>query len=66
MTIEMYDRTQEQNDDLGLSDMKVEGYENDAEDEIGQGHKLLAVQEETEAERIQDAAATVAAGATAS
>lgn len=31
MTIELYDRTEEQNDDLGLSDMKVEGYENDAE-----------------------------------
>ena len=29
MTIETYDRTWEQNDDLGLNDMKVEGYEGD-------------------------------------
>lgn len=56
MTIEMYDRTQEQNDDLGLSDMKVEGYENDA-DEIGPGHSLQAVKEESEVET-QNAAAS--------
>ncbi|PCH44290.1 zf-ZPR1-domain-containing protein [Wolfiporia cocos MD-104 SS10] len=31
MTIEMYDRTWEQNEELGLNDMKVEGYEEDAE-----------------------------------
>ncbi|EJD08535.1 zf-ZPR1-domain-containing protein [Fomitiporia mediterranea MF3/22] len=30
MTIEMFDRTWEQNEDLGLNDMKVEGYEADA------------------------------------
>ncbi|KAG6878892.1 hypothetical protein C0992_006829 [Termitomyces sp. T32_za158] len=30
MTIETYDRTWEQNEDLGLNDMKVEGYESDA------------------------------------
>ena len=29
LTIEHYDRTFEQNDDLGLNDMKVEGYEDD-------------------------------------
>ncbi|KAI0704360.1 zf-ZPR1-domain-containing protein [Cytidiella melzeri] len=29
MTIEEYDRTFDQNEDLGLNDMKVEGYEND-------------------------------------
>lgn len=29
LTIEHYDRTFEQNDDLGLNDMKVEGYEED-------------------------------------
>ena len=29
MTIEEYERTWEQNDDLGLNDMKVEGYEGD-------------------------------------
>ena len=29
MTIEEYDRTWEQNEDLGLNDMKVEGYEGD-------------------------------------
>ncbi|OSD03048.1 zf-ZPR1-domain-containing protein [Trametes coccinea BRFM310] len=31
MTIEMYERTWEQNEDLGLNDMKVEGYEADAQ-----------------------------------
>ena len=31
MTTELYARTEEQNDDLGLLDMKVEGYENDVE-----------------------------------
>lgn len=30
MTVEDYDRTQEEEDDLGLTDMKVEGYEADA------------------------------------
>ena len=29
MTIEWYERTKEQEDDLGISDMKVEGYEGD-------------------------------------
>ncbi|OJT09822.1 Zinc finger protein zpr1 [Trametes pubescens] len=33
MTIEMYDRTWEQNEELGLNDMKVEGYEEDAQKE---------------------------------
>ena len=27
LTIELYERSYEQNDDLGLNDMKVEGYE---------------------------------------
>jgi zinc finger protein len=31
MTIETYERTFAQNDDLGLNDMKVEGYEEDIE-----------------------------------
>ena len=31
MTIEFYDRTFEQNEELGLNDIKVEGYEEDAE-----------------------------------
>ncbi|KAI0352359.1 zf-ZPR1-domain-containing protein [Trametes cingulata] len=31
MTIEMYERTWEQNEELGLNDMKVEGYEQDAQ-----------------------------------
>ncbi|KAI0675476.1 zf-ZPR1-domain-containing protein [Trametes maxima] len=30
MTIELYDRSWQQNEDLGLNDMKVEGYEEDA------------------------------------
>ena len=30
MTIEVYDRDWEQNEELGLNDMKVEGYEEDA------------------------------------
>jgi hypothetical protein len=29
MKIEWYERTKEQEDDLGISDMKVEGYEGD-------------------------------------
>jgi len=32
MEIELYERTWEQNEDLGLNDMKVEGYEEDNED----------------------------------
>lgn len=49
MTIESYERTQEQNDELGLSDMKVEGYENEEViEEIGQGHELQSVREEPE------------------
>lgn len=32
MTIELYDRTWEQNEELGLNDMKVENYEEDAEE----------------------------------
>lgn len=31
MTIESYDRTWDQNEELGLNDMKVENYEEDAE-----------------------------------
>lgn len=31
MTIEVYDRTWEQNEELGLNDIKVEGYEEDAQ-----------------------------------
>jgi zinc finger protein len=34
MTIEEYERTKEQNDDLGLSDMKVEGYNPDIKDKL--------------------------------
>ncbi len=30
MTIEVYERTWEQNEELGLNDIKVEGYEEDA------------------------------------
>lgn len=30
MTIELYDRTFEENEELGLNDIKVEGYEEDA------------------------------------
>ncbi|KAH9475521.1 Zinc finger protein ZPR1 [Psilocybe cubensis] len=33
MTIELYDRTFEQNEELGLNDIKVEGYEEDAASE---------------------------------
>lgn len=32
MTTEIYDRTWEMNEELGLNDMKVEGYEEDAAD----------------------------------
>lgn len=34
MTIEEYTRTQEQNDDLGISDMKVEGYNSEIKDKL--------------------------------
>lgn len=33
MTVEMYERTWEQNEELGLNDIKVEGYEEDASTE---------------------------------
>jgi zinc finger protein len=33
MTIEMYERTWDQNEELGLNDMKVEGYESASEGE---------------------------------
>ncbi|KZW00024.1 zf-ZPR1-domain-containing protein [Exidia glandulosa HHB12029] len=33
MTVEMYDRTFEQNEELGLNDIKLEGYEKDADAE---------------------------------
>lgn len=32
MTIETYERTWEQNEELGLNDIKVEGYEADAQE----------------------------------
>lgn len=34
MTTEEYERTQEQNDDLGISDMKVEGYNPEIQDKV--------------------------------
>ena len=34
MTIESYDRTWDQNEELGLNDMKVEGYEEDAKEDV--------------------------------
>lgn len=37
MTIEEYDRTWEQNEALGLNDMKVEGYEGDPNQETDTG-----------------------------
>jgi len=41
MTIETYDRTWEQNEDLGLNDIKVEGYEEDAgETETNESTKI--------------------------
>ncbi|KAG5637423.1 hypothetical protein H0H81_004630 [Sphagnurus paluster] len=36
MTIELYERTWEQNEELGLNDIKVEGYEEDAAKEAAQ------------------------------
>lgn len=51
MKIEWYERTKEQEDDLGISDMKVEGYEGDPnllDEEIGEGHALGPVKEELE------------------
>lgn len=34
MDIELYDRTHEQNDELGLNDMKLEGYEEEHAEEM--------------------------------
>lgn len=34
MEIETYDRTWQQNEELGLNDMKVEGYEEDTEEKV--------------------------------
>jgi len=51
MKIEWYERTKEQEDDLGISDMRVEGYEGDpnlVDEEIGDGHALESVKEEPE------------------
>ncbi|KAF9004767.1 ZPR1 zinc-finger domain-containing protein [Cyathus striatus] len=36
MTIELYERTWQQNEELGLNDIKVEGYEEDAEKKKGE------------------------------
>ena len=51
MKIEWYERTKEQEDELGISDMQVEGYEGDpnlVDEEIGDGHTLESVKEEPE------------------
>lgn len=51
MKIEWYERTKEQEDELGISDMQVEGYEGDpnlVDEEIGDGHALESVKEEPE------------------
>lgn len=51
MKIEWYERTREQEDELGILDMKVEGYEGDPnldDEEIGEGHALEPVKEEPE------------------
>ncbi|KAF8152561.1 ZPR1 zinc-finger domain-containing protein [Crassisporium funariophilum] len=39
LEIEMYDRTFDQNEELGLNDIKVEGYEADAEEKTGEEAK---------------------------
>jgi zinc finger protein len=39
MTVESYDRTFEQNEDLGLNDIKLEGYEEDHAREVEQHRK---------------------------
>ncbi|KAG8807592.1 nucleolar zinc-finger protein [Serendipita sp. 399] len=48
MVVELYERTKEQNDELGISDMKLEGYED--EEEVGDGHTLETLKEEPEPE----------------
>jgi zinc finger protein len=40
MTTEEYERTWQQNEDLGLNDMKVEGYENDSNTDIIEEEKI--------------------------
>lgn len=54
MKVELYDRSQEQDEELGLADMKVEGYENASkeglvdDDNIPPGHALQPLKEEPE------------------
>ncbi|CCM00744.1 uncharacterized protein FIBRA_02784 [Fibroporia radiculosa] len=47
MTIEIYDRTWEQNEELGLNDMKVEGYEEDADQETRSSVVTLSKEEQS-------------------
>ena len=48
MTIEECERTWEQNDELGLNDMKVEGYENDAQEETKENEERQGEKEPVE------------------
>ena len=47
MEIENYDRSWEQNEELGLNDMKVEGYEEDAKRETESQTDIEAVAEKS-------------------
>ena len=40
MTVETYERTFEQNEELGLNDMKVEDYEKDADSSLARSVEL--------------------------
>jgi zinc finger protein len=51
MTVEEYDRTEEEEEDLGLTDMRTEGYEEDAEIERLEREKVKA--EKVEAEKAE-------------
>lgn len=42
MTTETYDRTWDQNEEMGLNDMKVEGYEQDEADEQAKSNEATS------------------------
>lgn len=49
ISMELYDRTQEEEEDLGLADMKTEGYV----DEVGEEKKKVEAENKAEAERVE-------------
>ncbi|KAG5646110.1 hypothetical protein DXG03_004349 [Asterophora parasitica] len=54
MSIELYDRTWEQNEELGLNDIKVEGYEEDAENEKAEAEAEAETEEEAAVAEVKE------------